>query len=43
MSQSARRMVSVTVSMHITPKSNQALFPQLRRIFELGVCAAMKG
>ena len=35
--------VSVTVNEQITPKMRAALFPQLRKIFELGVCAAMKG
>lgn len=35
--------VSISVSSQISPKVNAALFPQLRRIFELGVCAAMQG
>ena len=35
--------VSVTVSAQITPKTNPGLFSQLRNVFELGVCAAMKG
>jgi D-alanyl-D-alanine carboxypeptidase len=35
--------VSVTVNEQITPKEQAALFPQLRKVFELGVCAAMKG
>jgi D-alanyl-D-alanine carboxypeptidase len=35
--------VSVTVSEQITPKTNPALFAKLRNVFELGVCAAMKG
>ena len=35
--------VSVTVSEQITPKVNQSLFPQLRQVFELGVCAAVRG
>jgi D-alanyl-D-alanine carboxypeptidase len=35
--------VSVTVSEQITPKTHPALFAQLRKVFELGVCAAVKG
>lgn len=35
--------VSVTVNEQITPKTHPVLFVQLRKIFELGVCAAMKG
>lgn len=35
--------VSITVSSQITPKTNATVFPKLLHIFELGVCAAMKG
>jgi D-alanyl-D-alanine carboxypeptidase len=35
--------VSVTVSEQITPKTDPALFAQLRNVFELSVCAAVKG
>jgi D-alanyl-D-alanine carboxypeptidase len=35
--------VSVTVSEQITPKMHAALFSQLRKVFELGVCTALKG
>ena len=35
--------VSITVTGQITPKTDQALFTQLRRIFKLGVCTAMRG
>lgn len=38
-----RNSVSISVSTQITPKANPALFPELHHIFELGVCAAMKG
>ncbi len=42
-SASGGNSVSITVSEQITPKTDQTLFTQLRRIFELGVCAATKG
>jgi D-alanyl-D-alanine carboxypeptidase len=35
--------VSVTVSEQITPKTNPDLFTQLRKVFGLAVCAAVKG
>lgn len=35
--------VSVTVSGQITPKERPSLFPELRKVFELGVCAAVSG
>ena len=35
--------VSITVNEQITPKMYPALFSQLRKVFQLGVCAAMKG
>jgi D-alanyl-D-alanine carboxypeptidase len=42
-SANGRNSVSISVNGQITPKANPALFPQLHQIFELGVCAAMKG
>jgi D-alanyl-D-alanine carboxypeptidase len=42
-SANGRNSVSISVSGQITPKANPGLFPELHRIFELGVCAAMKG
>ena len=35
--------VSVTVSEQITPKTHPVLFEKLRNVFELSVCAALKG
>jgi D-alanyl-D-alanine carboxypeptidase len=35
------RSVTVSASAQITPKTNAALFPRLRAIDELGVCAAL--
>jgi D-alanyl-D-alanine carboxypeptidase len=41
-SANGQNSVSISVSGQITPKTNPTLFPELRQIFELGVCAAMK-
>lgn len=38
-----RNSVSITVNSQITPRTSPVLFPQLRKIFELGVCAATHG
>ncbi len=38
-----RNSVSVTVNQQITPKTDPSLFTQLRQVFDLGVCAAMRG
>jgi D-alanyl-D-alanine carboxypeptidase len=42
-SANGQNSVSISVSGQVTPKANPTLFPELRQIFELGVCAAMKG
>jgi D-alanyl-D-alanine carboxypeptidase len=42
-SSNGHNSVSITVNEQITPKVRAALFPQLRKVFELGVCAATKG
>jgi D-alanyl-D-alanine carboxypeptidase len=42
-SANGRNSVSVTVNEQITPKVAQSLFTQLRQVFELGVCAAVRG
>jgi D-alanyl-D-alanine carboxypeptidase len=42
-SANGQNSVSITVGTQISPKTNANLFPQLLHIFELGVCAAMKG
>jgi D-alanyl-D-alanine carboxypeptidase len=36
------RSVTVSINLQITPKSNSALFPELRAIDQLGVCAALR-
>jgi D-alanyl-D-alanine carboxypeptidase len=41
-SEDGQRSVTVSVGVQTTPNVNEALFPQLREIFELGVCAALK-
>jgi D-alanyl-D-alanine carboxypeptidase len=38
-----RRSVTVSVNAQITPTTDTARFPDLRHIFELGVCAALAG
>jgi len=41
-SEDGQRSVTVSVGVQTTPKVNEALFPPLREIFELGVCAAVQ-